>query len=237
MNCFMKLTVNTMSKKRLPVQAGYHPIRVWDLPLRLFHWTLVILILGSYVSSRFNRLDWHTRLGKAILALLIFRLLWGAMGSDTARFANFLTSPATAWRYVCNFFSECDLTHAGHTPAGGWMVATFIVLLILQVLTGLYVHNDVVRVGSLFGIFPAPIADALVWMHGFLFHLLMYFVALHVSVIMLYRVAKGRNLLRPMITGKQLVPLSVKAPRSASALRALLLALCAGGIAALIIQV
>ena len=195
-------------------------MRVWDWPVRIFHWSIVILVIAAYVTSRYNWMTWHVRLGRFILTLLIFRILWGFWGSDTARFRHFLVRPKIAVAYARGFFSESRATHLGHTPPGGWMVVALIFVLSMQALTGLFVNNEVVRVGPLFGIFSASAVDTLVSAHGILFTLLMLLVTIHVAVVVLYWIVKRRNLVRSMTTGIQYLPPNVEKPRIMSARRA-----------------
>jgi cytochrome b len=179
-------------------------------------------------------MTWHVRLGRFILTLLIFRVLWGIWGSDTARFQRFLVRPSIALGYARGFFSQSGATHIGHTPAGGWMVVALISVLSMQVLTGLFVNNDVVQVGLLFGIFSANTVDMLVSVHGILFILLMSFVTIHIAVVALYWVVKRQNLVRSMTTGIQYLQPGLEKPRIMSAKRALSLFLCSVIIATLI---
>lgn len=204
--------------------------------MRIFHWSIVSLVIAAYVTSRYNWMTWHVRLGRCILTLLIFRILWGFWGSDTARFRRFLVRPSIALTYARSFFSQPEVTHVGHTPAGGWMVVVLIFILSMQVLTGFFVNNDVVRVGPLFGVFSANTVDTLVSAHGILFIILMLFVTIHIAVITLYWIVKRQNLVRPMTTGIQYLPPCVEKPRIMSARRALSLFLCSVIIAMLIGQ-
>src|SRR5579864_5376579 len=97
---------------------GRGPIRVWDLPTRLFHWLVVLLVAGAWATWRLNRMAWHERLGEALMALLLFRVAWGFVGSDTARFARFLATPAMAWRHLARVLRREPDAQAGHNPAG-----------------------------------------------------------------------------------------------------------------------
>ena len=77
-------------------------VRVWDAPTRLFHWLIAVLVAVAYATWRLNWMVWHARAGETLLALLIFRLLWGFFGSETARFSRFIASPRTAARYLAH---------------------------------------------------------------------------------------------------------------------------------------
>ncbi|MEM5384026.1 cytochrome b/b6 domain-containing protein [Paraburkholderia phymatum] len=224
------------ASKLLSAPTARDPVRVWDWPVRIFHWSIVGLITTAYVTSQYNWMTWHVRVGKLILTLLIFRILWGFWGSDTARFRGFLVRPSIALAYARGFFSQPAAMHIGHTPLGGWMVVALIFALSMQVLTGLFVNNDVVRVGLLFGIFSANTVDMLVSAHGILFTLLMLLVTVHIAVVALYWIVKRQNLVRPMTTGIQYLPPCIQKPRIMSARRALSLFLCSIIIATLVSQ-
>jgi len=208
---------------------------VWDAPVRLFHWLAAVLVAAAYVTWRLNWMVWHGRVGDVLLALLLFRLLWGFFGSETARFSRSLTSPWTAvlhLRYALVREPDCQI---GHNPAGGWMVLLLLLLLLAETLTGLYVANDIADVGLLTEFVPAPAANAIEASHAILWDALLAAIGLHVLAITGYAAVKGQNLLRPMITGTKVLPTSLAAPRFASPVRAvLLLAGCAAATAILV---
>ena len=208
-----------------PARLDRRAVLVWDVPTRFFHWLTAVMVAAAYVTARLNWLDWHARIGEALLALVFFRLLWGCFGSETARFNRFLASPAAAWRHLRHVFRrEADL-QVGHNPAGGWMVVLLLALLLGETLSGLYVNNDVSDAGPLTEFVPASVANAITVLHAILWDVLLAAVVLHVLAIVLYAVAKGHNLLRPMLTGRKPLPANIGAPQSASAIRALLLLL------------
>jgi len=206
---------------------------IWDLPTRLFHWLVVGLVPAAYLTWRLNWMDWHAWVGDALLALLLFRLLWGFFGSETARFSCFLASPRTAAHHLAHLFRREPDVQAGHNPAGGWMVILLIALLLAQALTGLYVDNDVANEGPLTELSPARIANMVTALHDkLLWDALLAAAALHVLAILVYGVAKRHNLLVPMITGRKRLPVNVPAPRMALPTRALLLFAAAAAAAA-----
>jgi cytochrome b len=168
-----------------------------------------------------------------LLALVLFRLMWGLFGSETARFARFLAAPRVAVRHLAHLLRAEPDTRAGHNPAGGWMVVLLLALLLAQALTGLYVNNDVADQGPLTAVAPAAVANLVTALHDtVLWDALLAAVALHVLAIVIYRLAKRHSLLLPMITGRKMLPQRVPAPRLASPVRALLLLACAAGAAA-----
>jgi cytochrome b len=210
-------------------------VRVWDLPTRLFHWLIVALVAAAYATLRLNWMQWHGWVGETLLAALIFRLLWGFFGSDTAKFSRFLGSPKAAARYLRRALVREPDHEVGHNLAGGWMILLLLALLLGETLTGIYVANDVADVGPLTEITPASVANAITAAHATLWDILLAAIVLHVFAIAGYAAAKGQNLLLPMITGTKRLPPEVPAPRLASPVRALVLvALSAAAVAALV---
>ena len=207
------------------------PIKVWDLPTRLFHWVLVACFVVSYVSvsladgpSATVYMQVHFVSGEVVLGLLIFRLIWGILGSETARFASFLRSPAEALRHLSHLRVKEPDDQIGHNAAGGWMVVIVLILLFVQVGTGLFSNNDSLSEGPLAHFVAKDRSDLLSDIHSFSFNLLMAVVLLHVVAIVAYAVLKGHRLVPPMITGKKRLPAASRAPRMALPLLAWLVA-------------
>jgi cytochrome b len=196
-------------------------VLVWDLPTRLFHWLTVVLVLAAHVTARLNWMELHARAGTALLALLLFRLAWGFLGSDTARFARFLTSPRAALHHLAHLFRREPDAQIGHNPAGGWMVLLLLALLLAEVLTGIVDNNDIADAGPLTDLMPAPLADAISDLHTLLWDALLAAVALHLAAIATYAAIKGHHLLRPMLTGRKQLPAPATPPRIASSVLAL----------------
>lgn len=200
-------------------------VRVWDAPIRVFHWLVVALVAAAYATWRLDWMVWHGWVGDLLLALLLFRLLWGFFGSETARFSRFLTSPRMAFQHLRYALLREPDRQVGHNPAGGWMVLFLLALLLAETLTGIYVANDIADVGPLTGIVPASVANAIDASHAILWDVLLVAIVLHVLAIFGYAAVKGQNLLRPLITGTKVLPETVVAPRMGSpALAAVLLA-------------
>jgi cytochrome b len=174
--------------------------RVWDLPTRLFHWLLVVLVALSWWTAETDRQDLHLYLGYGVLTLLIFRVGWGLFGSSTARFSSFVRGPGSVMRYVRDRF---HWPAAGHAPLGALSVIALLLMLFAQVGTGLFASDED-------GLFSGPLAylvslstgDGMTELHEELFDVLLALVALHVAAILLYRLVLGRNLLGPMISGR-----------------------------------
>ena len=217
-----------------PVQPVRRRVLVWDAPTRLFHWLVVLLVAGAYVTLKLNRIDWHVRIGEVLLALVLFRLLWGCFGSETARFRNFVATPASALRHLRHLFRREPDLQVGHNAAGGWMVLLLLALLLLETLSGLYVYNEIADEGPLSEWVPAWIANAISTLHAVVWDVLLAAVTLHVLVIGLYAVVKGHNLLRPMLSGYKPLPNTIAAPRQRPALLAVLLLLIGAAVVVLL---
>jgi cytochrome b len=207
------------------------PIRVWDLPVRLFHWAIVLLIGSAWGTARYNFMEWHVWIGYTILTLLLFRLGWGLIGSDTARFSRFLRSPLDALRHLLHLHRREPDTEVGHNAAGGWMVLVMLALIGVQTGTGLFANDDANTEGPLMHFISKDQSDELSRIHLLNFTLIEIAVLLHVVAVFTYFVLKRHNLVGPMITGVKRMPDGTIAPR----LRSPLLAVAVLGVAAAIV--
>lgn len=224
--CGTGLGIGRGRARRAKIAAGnadnaVRKIVIWDVPTRLFHWLAAVLVAAAYVTWRFDWMDWHARVGYALLALVLFRLLWGFFGSATARFSAFLAPPRTAMRHLAHIFRREPDRQLGHNPAGGWMVILLLALLLGETLTGVYVNNDIADKGPLTEIVPAPIANLVDALHTVFWDALLAAVVLHVLAVGIYGVAKRQNLVLPMITGRKTLPPDAPPPALAGLLRAL----------------
>jgi cytochrome b len=213
--------------------AGTRRVPVWDLPTRVFHWAIVALVIALYVSQRVNRMDLHVAAGETLLALLIFRILWGFCGAETALFRCIASSPGSALRHLFHLARREPDRTVGHNPAGAWMVFVLLGLLLGETLSGLYTNNDVANDGPFTEIVPAPVANAISDLHTILWDMLLGAIALHLMAVLAYFILKRQNLVGPMLTGAKRLPRDVPVPRFASLALALLLAAGSAGAAAL----
>jgi cytochrome b len=198
-------------------------ILVWDLPTRLFHWAVAVLILIAYVTYHFGWMDWHARAGDAVLTFVVFRLLWGFFGSVTSRFSRFAAAPSAAFAHLSRMFLREPDCQVGHNPAGGWVVFLLLALLLGEALSGVYVQNDIANQGPLTELTPPRIANAISAIHWILWDALLAAVVVHIVAIAVYALAKGQDLVRPMFTGLKTLPVDVAPPPTASPARAALL--------------
>jgi cytochrome b len=207
-------------------------IKVWDLPVRLFHWVLVALILAAWVTQYLDRMRLHVWIGESILTLLLFRVVWGFVGSDTARFSRFLRSPVAGLRHLAQLRRREPDREIGHNAAGGWMVLVMLALIGVQVGTGLCA-NDLDdggdTEGPLMHLVGKDRSDWLGHVHYLNFKAIEAVIVLHVLAIVAYAVLKRQNLVRPMVTGTKLLPADVVAPRMVNPVWALVLLAVAFG--------
>jgi cytochrome b len=212
------------------------PMRVWDAPTRLFHWTIVLLVGASWLAERMDWMDLHFLSGYAVVAALLFRLAWGFLGSETARFSHFLGNPWAAFQHLSRLHRREPDTQIGHNAAGGWMVLLMLALLAVQVGTGLCANDDVAREGPLAKYVGKSWSDWLSVVHGINFTLIQIAVVLHVVAIAAYAVLKRHDLVRPMITGKKVLPATVPAPHMQHRSRAIVVFAIAVGVVALAVN-
>jgi cytochrome b len=182
-------------------------VRVWDLPVRLFHWALVMLLVISYFSGRAGG-DWmnlHFWSGYAILTLLLFRIAWGFLGSTTARFSHFVKGPATWFVYLRNFVMGRSTYDVGHNPVGGIMVLILIFAVLAQAVAGLFsADTDLGTVnGPLANLIADKWVDRLTDFHKWWINVLIWLTALHVLAALTYLVWKRQNLIGSMFTGRK----------------------------------
>ena len=169
---------------------------VWDLPVRLVHWLLAGLIVFSWWSVHNHHTDWHILSGISILTLLLFRLMWGLVGSSTARFASFVRGPRHVLRYLRGGWSGI-----GHTPLGALSVVALLAVTAVQVGLGLFAQDpDGIYAGPLAGLVSSDTSDTIRDVHEFNFNILIGLIILHVGAIIFYRI-RGKHLTKPMITG------------------------------------
>jgi cytochrome b len=213
-----------------------HSQLVWDLPVRVFHWLLVLAVLGSYITHRLG-LSWfkyHLWCGYAVLVLVGARILWGFVGTRHARFGVFLRGPGAMWRYLSSWKSG-TLHAVGHNPLGAWMVVLLLLLLLAQALTGLYANDQISNTGPLFGYVSGRTSDQLSSWHHWIFNVLLGAIGLHVLAVLVYRLVRREDLITPMFTGrKREVPAAEEITDSRSWLFALILLIVALALALII---
>lgn len=181
-------------------------VRVWDLPVRLFHWALVVLLAVSYFTARAGGewMKFHFWSGYTIFTLVLFRIAWGFVGSTTARFTDFVKGPSAAIAHLRDLLGGRP-REAGHNPVGGAMVVALLLAVLLQVVAGLFSADT--DMGTVNGPLALIVADK--WVeratafHKFWINVLLWMVALHVLAAIVYLVWKRQNLIGAMITGRK----------------------------------
>lgn len=171
-------------------------IKLWDLPTRLFHWLLVAGIAAAFITESADEMEWHGRVGLGILGLLVFRLVWGFVGSTYARFTTFVRGPQSIKAYL-----RGEWHGLGHNPLGALSVLAILGVLLLQVGTGLFSNNDSEFFGPLAGLISSSLSSNLTEIHEAGEPIILGLIGLHVAAILFYGHVKKEKLLKPMITG------------------------------------
>jgi cytochrome b len=216
-------------------QAGTRRVRVWDLPTRLFHWSLVACIVGLVATGYAGgaAMQWHAQLGYAVLALLLFRVCWGFLGGRWSRFASFLYSPASVIAYLRGKGDKKQ--QAGHNPLGAFSVYAMLAVLLVQVGTGLVSDDEISFTGPLSRFVTAGQSLAATWYHKDVGQwAIAALLLMHVAAIAYYLVRKNNNLIKPMLDGDKTVTEPVPASRDdalSRALAAAVFAACAAAVA------
>ncbi|MCW8830615.1 MAG: cytochrome b/b6 domain-containing protein [Gammaproteobacteria bacterium] len=178
-------------------------IKVWDPLVRVFHWTLASAFFIAYLTED----DWmnvHAYAGYTIGALIMFRLLWGFVGTRHARFSDFVRPPREVVSYLKDMATFHPKRYLGHNPAGGAMVVALLVSLSLTVLTGMSVYGAEESAGPLAELFanaPELVADMFEELHEFFANFTLFLVVFHVIGVVLAGLQHGENLVRSMING------------------------------------
>ena len=200
-----------------PSAEGAARTRVWDVPTRLTHWLLVVLVAASWWTAETGRLEWHRWSGYVLLGLLVFRIYWGFVGSSTAKFSGFVSGPKAIATYLKGGWT----VSAGHNPLGALSVVALLVLLVLQITLGLFaVDIDGIESGplSLYVSFEAGRVAAS-W-HCDVFNVLLGLIALHLVAVAYYVFFRKQRLVAAMVHGERAYPPPQPSPmQSASVLR------------------
>jgi len=210
-------------------------VAVWDWPVRVVHWAIVALVVAMVATGLIGNeaLVWHMRLGQVLLALVIFRILWGFAGSANARFASFLRGPVAVIEYARSLIRPPHHAHATHNPLGGWMVVALLLVLLVQATTGLFTNDDVLNEGPLAKLISKDRSDWIGMWHRRGWWLLVALASVHILAVVAYFAHLGEDLVHPMVSGEKVLPTRSHRPHDAAAStpRALvLLALSALGV-------
>ena len=173
-------------------------IRLWDLPTRIFHWTLLAMVLAAFVSAQIggNAMNWHGRFGIVVIGLLAFRLVWGFLGSTYARFTSFVRGPQTILRYL-----KGQWHGVGHNPMGALSVLGLLTILLVQGVTGLLSNDDIAFRGPYADAVSNNLSTLITGLHKTNFLLLLFLIVTHLGAIVFYARVKKENLVKPMVLG------------------------------------
>ena len=188
------------------------PVKVWDLPVRVMHWLLVLLVGLSWATAEFDLLPLHHFSGYLILTLVIVRIIWGFVGSATARFAHFLKGPTAIKAYAAQLLRGETGASVGHNPLGGLSVVALLGLLVLQAGLGLFAQDaDGLAPGPLADLLTRHVGRAVAAAHEAVFSVLLFFIALHIGAVLFHACYKGEALIRPMLTGRKMLSVDAAA--------------------------
>ncbi|WP_296707274.1 cytochrome b/b6 domain-containing protein [Rhodoblastus sp.] len=195
-------SLNSVSTAQEPAVAER---QVWDLPVRIFHWSLVAAIVTAFVTNRLGvaYFKYHVWSGYAVIVLVAFRIVWGLVGTRHALFRNFLRGPSETLAYVRDLAAGKDAHYPGHNPLGALMVLTLLGALAAQAVLGLFGNDEIFNVGPLVGYVTKDFSLEATSIHRKLFYWLAGAVALHVLAVIGHKIFKNENLARAMITGRK----------------------------------
>ena len=186
------LCVNTMGRVEMVV---------WDLPLRVFHWTFMICVFGAIISGKMQNWDIHERFGLAIMGLVTFRLIWGFIGSSTARFSHFLARPSAVIEGLRDLRQKRASTKAGHSAVGGYATLALLALPLMMALTGSFSTDDILYDGPFYHLMPEW-ADQAGIIHEIGEKAIFLIILLHLGALAYYYFAIRKNLVPAMVTGR-----------------------------------
>ncbi|THF64535.1 cytochrome B [Pseudothauera nasutitermitis] len=204
-------------------------IRVWDLPVRLFHWSMVVVVSAAIFTgiNGGNMMIHHKRLGIILVGLIAFRLAWGFLGSSTARFTQFVRGPGAIRAYLRGQWQGI-----GHNPLGALSVLALLALFGFQAVSGLFTDDDIAFRGPLRNLIDGGTAAWITSLHRDMLLWMGLLVAVHIGALFYYLHAKKDNLVKPMITGWKEVPEAVAMDVRGGGWPALVVSLAIGLLAA-----
>jgi cytochrome b len=213
-------------------------VRVWDLPVRVFHWSIVGLVGFAWWSAEEGgvTLKYHMWCGYTVLGCVLFRLAWGFAGSRYARFGEFLHGPRRVAEAARTVWSRAPSGAVGHNPLGGWMIVALLASLLLQAGTGLFANDDLFNEGPLCGHVGKDLSDRLTAIHHVNFNVLCALIAVHVAAIVWHRLRKGERLVGAMFSGHKQLPAPAPEAAPTSPWQGTLIALASAAAVATIVN-
>ena len=203
---------------------------IWDLPVRLFHWLLVLCIAAQYITAELleGYMEVHFYIGYFTLGLIIFRLIWGFVGPKYSRFSNFIRSPFAALQYFKLLIQRKNPKYTGHNPLGGWIVPVVILIVGLQAVSGLFTNDDVLYQGPYYAAIDSELQGVFQWLHHNVFNLIIGIIVLHLVAIAWYQLVLKYPLIGAMLSGKKIAKTGIPGSK-------IILALVIAGLIALFI--
>lgn len=194
-------------------------VPVWDWPVRAVHWAIALLVAAQITTGLIGNeaLVWHMRCGETLLALVLFRVIWGFVGSGNARFSSFVRGPGAVVTYIRSIFRPPHEAHATHNPIGGWMVIALLMAMLVQAGTGLFTQDDIGNEGPLVKLVSGDLSESLGWFHRRAWWLVASLASLHILAVIGYFAVLGDDLISPMVTGRKRLPARIANAASAAA--------------------
>jgi cytochrome b len=202
------MAVDAVASERATEPVDPVAVRVWDWPVRVVHWAMVILLIVLLTTAWIggDAMPWHMRAGETMLALVLFRVAWGFVGTRHARFSSFVRGPRAVVAYARSILSPPHELHVGHNPLGGWMVIALLLALLFQTSTGLFTNDDVLTDGPLVRLITKDLSDTLSTFHRRNAWIVGVLACAHIGAVIFYLVALRENLIKPMMNGAKTLP-------------------------------
>jgi cytochrome b len=196
-----------MLKAQQPILQKARPatLKIWDLPVRIFHWALVVAFAAAYITNLLgvNYFKYHVWCGYVVIILVLFRIIWGLVGTYHAKFINFVRNPFATAKYAVSIIKKVDKHYAGHNPLGALMVVMLLLTILIQAITGLFSNDEIFNLGPLYGYISNDLSIVLTAIHQKLFYWILAAVILHIIAVFLHVFFKRDNLIKAMMTGKK----------------------------------
>ena len=207
--------------------VAYVKMPVWDWPVRAVHWAMVFCLVSLVITGlrKGDAMPWHMGFGRVLLGLVVFRILWGFVGSGNARFSAFVRGPRAAVRYLRSRLKPPHEIHVTHNPVGGWMVVLLLATMLAQAMLGLYTNDDVLWDGPLAQSVSKDASDLASSIHRRLAWVVVALATLHIVAVVVYFTAFRENLVTAMVGGCKQLPPGHGTPEAARASTAKAIAL------------
>jgi cytochrome b len=192
----------------LKAASSSKTIKIWDVPVRIFHWSLVLLFIAAYVTNNLGSdyFTYHVWSGYALIVLVSFRIVWGLVGTYHARFNHFVKNPIATALYALSVFKKKDKHYLGHNPLGAVMVVMLLITILIQGITGLFANDEIFNLGPLYAYINDDLSLQLTSLHRQLFYWILGAVTLHILAVIVHVIVKRDNIIKSMFTGKKNVP-------------------------------